>query len=491
MPTIIDSLMIELGLDTSKFDAAQKKSVEELRKFDEQQQKTAKKTQEEAKKTGNEFNKTTQAVLEYFLAYVGVSQIKDFVSNTTKANVEVGRSANLLNVSARELKTWGDIAEITGGSIEDMSNTLLGLQESLAQVKRGNAEILKPVALLGAEQAFDINKSTVDMFKLADAVKAFIDLHPDDKALALSYVRSLGVTDKWFLALEQGGDALRKQYKDFDALNEAVNRNAESANQVNKEWVETKKQAQSLGNTIYDFLLTPINLVNKGLQYSILGFRALFSGSLDPIRESAKRKVEAMDADKAGKPEVGVTSSGNIPPRNERNKNPGNLKYGDFAKRYGAVGADKDGFAIFRTMEEGAAAQQGLLKSKYDQGLDTLHKLYYGSGNVKGWLGSGADLKDAPNAIKNVGSMTGLGEFQHIDSNQLSMLRQAMQNNEGMIGSKVSAQGGVRNINNSSEMSVQNMNIYTNATDATGLAKDLPRQLKNNAMMGSAMLGSD
>jgi len=88
-------------------------------------------------------------------------------------------------------------------------------------------------------------------------------------------------------------------------------------------------------------------------------------------------------------------------------------------------------------------------------------------------------------------AMTGLGENQHIDANQLSMLRQAMQNNEGMIGSRVNAQGGGRNINNTSEVSIQNMNIHTNATDATGLARDLPRQLKNNAMMGSAMLGSD
>lgn len=489
MPTIIDSLLIELGLDTSKFDSAQKKSVEELRKFDEQQQKTAKKTQDEARKTANEFNKTTQAVLEYFLAYVGVSQIKDFVANTTKANVEVGRSAHLLNMSAQELKTWGDMAEITGGSIETMTGTIQGLQQSLAEITRGNAEVLKPAAMLGALEAFDINSQTVDLYKLSDAIANFRKTHTE--AVTYSWAKSLGIDEKSFLLLEQGSEALHKQFKDFDALNRVIQENSENANKLNKEWIETKKQAQSLGNTIYDYLLTPIRLVNKGLQYSILGFRALFSGSLDPIRDSAKRKVEAMDAEKAGKPEYGVSSSGAQPPRNERNKNPGNLKYGDFAIKHGAIAADKEGFAIFPTMEAGVAAQQALLKSKYDQGLDTLHKLYYGSGNTKGWLGNEADLKDAPNAIKNVASMTGLGENQHIDANQLSMIRQAMQNNEGMIGSRVNAQGGGRNINNTSEVSIQNMNIHTNATDATGLAKDLPRQLKNNAMMGSAMLGSD
>lgn len=43
MATVIDSLFIELGLDTTKFDAAQKKSIEQLRKFDTQSQKAQKK----------------------------------------------------------------------------------------------------------------------------------------------------------------------------------------------------------------------------------------------------------------------------------------------------------------------------------------------------------------------------------------------------------------------------------------------------------------
>lgn len=46
--------------------------------------------------------------------------------------------------------------------------------------------------------------------------------------------------------------------------------------------------------------------------------------------------------------------------RNWRNNNPGNLEFGDFARRYGAIGTDGR-FAIFPTYEAGRAAKEALL----------------------------------------------------------------------------------------------------------------------------------
>jgi Tfp pilus assembly protein PilV len=52
----------------------------------------------------------------------------------------------------------------------------------------------------------------------------------------------------------------------------------------------------------------------------------------------------------------------NDPTRADRNNNPGNIKYGEFAKKYGAK-RDKDGFAIFPSREVGMTAMQSLLTS--------------------------------------------------------------------------------------------------------------------------------
>src|SRR5260221_10231639 len=53
----------------------------------------------------------------------------------------------------------------------------------------------------------------------------------------------------------------------------------------------------------------------------------------------------------------------NEPGRSTRNNNPGNIKYGKWAKEHGASGKDADGFAIFPDKSVGSVAMQNLLKS--------------------------------------------------------------------------------------------------------------------------------
>lgn len=66
----------------------------------------------------------------------------------------------------------------------------------------------------------------------------------------------------------------------------------------------------------------------------------------------------------------------NDPLRADRNRNPGNIKYGKFAKKYGAR-KDKDGFAIFPNINSGLQAMKDLLNSKSYKDLsvkDAIHK---------------------------------------------------------------------------------------------------------------------
>ena len=56
-----------------------------------------------------------------------------------------------------------------------------------------------------------------------------------------------------------------------------------------------------------------------------------------------------------------------------RNNNEGNIRYGDYAKKKGAIGQDKDGFAIFPNEETGRKAKEDLIfesKSYKDKTLD-------------------------------------------------------------------------------------------------------------------------
>lgn len=69
-----------------------------------------------------------------------------------------------------------------------------------------------------------------------------------------------------------------------------------------------------------------------------------------------------------------ASSSGKGGVRNARNNNPGNIEYGDFARRHGAVGSDGR-FAIFPSKEVGSAAMDDLLQSYSRSGRKSIRQI--------------------------------------------------------------------------------------------------------------------
>ena len=90
----------------------------------------------------------------------------------------------------------------------------------------------------------------------------------------------------------------------------------------------------------------------------------------------------------------GTTSTLNQP-RPIRNNNPGNLEYGSFAKKMGAVGSDGR-YAVFPTVEAGATAKVALLKTSTYQNL-----------SIKDAFNRYAPPSENPNYIRDLQSGTG------------------------------------------------------------------------------------
>lgn len=83
---------------------------------------------------------------------------------------------------------------------------------------------------------------------------------------------------------------------------------------------------------------------------------------LDPHAMSQGKMKKAKGGASIPFYQNGGDPDSNDPTRADRNNNPGNIKYGKFAKKYGAK-QDKDGFAIFSDRETGLKAMRGLLTS--------------------------------------------------------------------------------------------------------------------------------
>ena len=69
MSTVIDSLLIELGLDSSKFNSGQKKAVEQLQKFDEANTKSNKNATQGAKELDLNLGKIRNSLMHATLTH--------------------------------------------------------------------------------------------------------------------------------------------------------------------------------------------------------------------------------------------------------------------------------------------------------------------------------------------------------------------------------------------------------------------------------------
>ena len=466
MATVIDSLLIELGLDTSKFDASQKKSVEELRKLDEQSQKTSKNTSKGAKDMSEGFLKVTQSLIGFGTVLVGLNMFKDFMIGTTQANAELGRSAHVLNMSAGELKTWGQLAELTGGSVESMTATIKGLQQALVGLKYGDTAMVNAATQLGAWKAFDINKQTVDLYKLSDAIVAYKKTHTE--AEVVKFTAALGIDQSSLLLMEKGSQYLHQHGEEFDKLNASMNKNAETAAKVNEQWVFFKSILESIGQATYgkimDFLFVrkPNTKLsdeewNKGAGYTPANKTGT---SANPNFDELEKKngLPPGMLDKIWKIESNRGQGNMVSPAGAT----GHFQFmPETAKQYGLSRSDT--FDLGKSSEAAAKMFADLLR-KYKGNVDMALAAYnWGSGNIQKY------------------------GMNHLPQETAGYLNKY----HSMVGANVNAPSSGNSKNVTSSVNIQNQVINTQATNADGIAKDMHTALAQNTLINAGIVGTD
>ena len=128
MPTIIDSLFLELGIDTSKFTAQEKKALEKIKQFESQTKRSADKAAAHVKTVGSAF--------------------RDIADDTS-----IGASARRLDLFSQKLRSLGQAGQVSGGASSGIGRMVEGLGMLLSPAALG-------VAAMGAlgKAAWDFNE---------------------------------------------------------------------------------------------------------------------------------------------------------------------------------------------------------------------------------------------------------------------------------------------------------------------------------------------
>lgn len=259
--TVIDALLITLGLDTSDFRKGQKDVSDDLKKQREDAKKTAKEMAEQGKKAAAFFGSIKTELLALTGVTVTAGGLMSLVKNTTSSLMDLSVQAKSLGMTARELDGFGKAAESAGSSFERITAALQGFQAA----KQGSlfGDTSSPI-FSGMRMLTALTGDTFDVYS------------KDAKSLARSYLESLrkvkdpnirrqigamGGFDDATIQRNQEGRFL----PDVDRLTKSsgiTDASVKGAKEFTEAWVVLNQNLETTKNQFYTFLIPYVREFN-------------------------------------------------------------------------------------------------------------------------------------------------------------------------------------------------------------------------------------
>lgn len=289
MATVIDTLFLELGIDSSKFsgEAAKaekqydrlERSVAKVEKAEKTAVKTTKESAEARRKSVADTQKadasmqgllkTVNASIKSFAAFTGLllgaSGLAKLATDAAKANRELDTTAKNLGMARKELSAWQGVAEMAGESAGGMSGymkTLSGDMQSL--IMMGDTSVLPYFNALGVS----LLDSTGKARKLDDVMLDLADRFSTmDRRQAYTLAQQMGIDDGTFNTLSRGRaemqrmlDIQREMYHSSEADIENSRKLTEARAVLNAQWESLKLM---IGNALIPAVTFLTEVVSK------------------------------------------------------------------------------------------------------------------------------------------------------------------------------------------------------------------------------------
>lgn len=259
--TVIDALLVTLGLDTSQFRKGQQEVSDDLKKQREDAKNTAKEMAEQGKKSASFFSSIKTELLALTGVTVTAGGLMSFVKSTTSGLMDLSIQSKALGLSARELDGWSKSAEAAGSSAEKISASLQGFQGAIQGARVGDysSSIFGGLAQLNAltGQNFDVwGQDASSLAKTSlDALRKI-----SDPNLRRQVGLSLGFDDATLQRNQEG-----KFLPDVDRLTKSsgiTDASTKGAKEFTAAWAELGQNLDTVKNQIYVGLIPTIRDLN-------------------------------------------------------------------------------------------------------------------------------------------------------------------------------------------------------------------------------------
>jgi len=248
MATVIDALVVTLGLDPSGFKKGQKDVNGGLEDTRKQAEQTAKDMEAAGKRAASFFGSIRTELLALVGVTLSAQGIKSFITGMTSNLQELAVNSRSLDMSAKSLDGWQRAADAAGSSAEKITGTLSGFQNALTQIRTGGGQDNPLFAALssfagatGANFDYQTDNSEEVMRKIAanwgklskDAQRRFGGMFGFDNATQQALTSGQLTTDAdRFAKISRATDDATQKAQEFNRRLAEMKQNFSAASQV-------------------------------------------------------------------------------------------------------------------------------------------------------------------------------------------------------------------------------------------------------------------
>lgn len=272
MSTVIDSLIVKLGLDSKDFDKGRKNVDAGIEGTKKRVEKAGKDISASGKQGAEFFGNMQKAAVKFFAVIAAARGITQFVSQTISMGANLSRASRNLNLSANELNKWGNAVKQNGGSMEGFLGTMQGLSQQLTEIQMTGQSAMTPLLSF-------IGVGVADAEKKAKSLNTLIL----DIAEGLER-KNMSRSDKFNWLLNSGFDAgtanvILKGRKEAEAfVAKQVGMSDDMAKKMEEQearWIAVKEEVKKIATDVMFKILPAIEQITPLIGGVVDGFIAL------------------------------------------------------------------------------------------------------------------------------------------------------------------------------------------------------------------------
>ena len=259
---IVDSLILELGIDLSRFERQAKKAEQAQKKLEEsgkKAEKAAQSSEKQHKKTAEQMDKLgkTASGLVRILGHLGIALgalgLLRLASDAAAANQQLENLSRNLGMSRKELQAWQGAATMAGGIEQGLTGYMQKLSGSMTRlVMMGDTSMLPYFNALGVSMLDSSGKAR----KLDDVMLDLSDRFSKmDRVQAYNMGKMMGMDDGTVNVLMRGRSELERMAKAQEKLYRSSDKDVQNSIIFNEKKAYLAQQWASLLQMIGDALI--------------------------------------------------------------------------------------------------------------------------------------------------------------------------------------------------------------------------------------------